>query len=237
MLMSTKPHERLRAALARAGLTPSQFARRVGTTPQTVNHWLIGRNLPKRDHLKKVCAILQITEGWLIEGGSSPLPTIDGVQKDTNGDISGDNSLEPFDMPLYGKVPLIELEDLSVSEKGILLPARVDPAARTLDLPFPSGPRSKAFTMRDRSMEPRIGRGDIVIIDPDAEIVPGELVAVRLTSEQRNVFRIFTYGLNGRVILTPANAAYATLEFEPDAWRQNAVVLGVMTQRFERQRT
>lgn len=91
--------------------------------------------------------------------------------------------------------------------------------------------------MRDRSMEPRIGRGDIVIIDPDAEIVPGELVAVRLTSEQRNVFRIFTYGLNGRVILTPANAAYATLEFEPDAWRQNAVVLGVMTQRFERQRT
>lgn len=237
MLMSAEPHERLRKALAQSTLDVADVARAMGVSVQGVHHWLNGRNLPKRPRLRKVCALLGITEDWLMDGGDSPVPTIDGIKKDTNGDIYSENSLEPFDMSPYGKVPLIELEDLSVSEKGVLLPPKVDSATRTLDLPFPSGPKSKAFTMRDRSMEPRIGRGDIVIIDPDAEIVPGELIAVRLIGEKRNVFRIFTYGINGRVLLTPANGAYETLEFDAAAWKKDAAILGVMTQRFEKQRT
>jgi transcriptional regulator with XRE-family HTH domain len=231
--MSTEPHIRLRLALDRSGKTPSDLARIGNVSAQAVNHWLNGRNLPRRAILKKVCAALGITVEWLLEGDEELDPTTYGVQKDTNGGNPNESSLEPFDTPPYGKVPLIELEDLSVSEKGILLPVKPDQAKRLLDLPFPSGPRSKAFTMRDRSMEPRVGRGDIVVIDPDAEIVPGGLIAVRLISERRNVFRIFTYGTNGRVILTPANRAYETLEFEAASWKKDVIVLGIMSQRFE----
>jgi SOS-response transcriptional repressor LexA len=80
--------------------------------------------------------------------------------------------------------------------------------------------------------------GDVIVIDPDAEVRPGDLVAVHVNGKiKTNVFRKYSFGTNGEVFLTPANTAYETLKFSPEAWADQATLIGVMIEVTKPRRT
>ncbi len=86
-------------------------------------------------------------------------------------------------------------------------------------------------------MEPRITVGDTVVIDPDLDAVPEDLVVVEIVSQRRVVFRQLSLGDDGAVILRPFNPHWEQYTFTAAEWRSNARLLGVMSERTEPRRT
>lgn len=63
--------DRLRLALARAGVTQGEFARAVGATQAAVSQWLSGKKTPSRDNVRAAAKALHVTAEWL-EFGVGP---------------------------------------------------------------------------------------------------------------------------------------------------------------------
>jgi transcriptional regulator with XRE-family HTH domain len=65
MTGSMTPNERLRIAVATAGLTPSELARRLGVDAKTVERWINTRRVPHSRHRWAACEILRVEETYL----------------------------------------------------------------------------------------------------------------------------------------------------------------------------
>ncbi len=242
------PHERLEfakrlaIAIKAAGFKDnSKFAFAVEVKPQSVHQWLKGETQPKQGNMKLVLEKLRVTRDWLFDGlGDGPgLQDADissSGENDTGGIPDTEFTLELFDNNQTAEVRLVELEDISVS-KGVLQFKKTTQVRVPISPMFPTGPKSVSFIMRDRSMEPEVLKGELVVIDPEADPIPGDLIAVRLVNKSLNLFRRFTYGINGAVTLAPANFGYETLQFTAEEWKANVVVLGVKTIAMSGRRT
>lgn len=79
-------------------------------------------------------------------------------------------------------------------------------------------------------MEPEIQQGDMVIIDQELDPEPEDYVVVHIKARNQNVFRKFTYGTNGEVLLTPANPSYERFRFSAEEWLGDVILIGVTTE-------
>lgn len=209
--------ERLLQAIKANGLTQRDIAKYLGVKPQSVNQWTKGKAYPKAEYLQKLARYLNTTQDWLMDGRG---------ESSTNYE----SSLSPVDSDLGREVPLLALEDIPLSQQA----GARKPAKRVLvRTHFRCGPKATAFLVRDRSMEPRINPGDIVVVDPDMPLEPGDFVAVHITDQDLVVFRQFSYGPNDSRRLVPINQLHRSYEFSADEWVKRIVVLGVMTERTE----
>jgi phage repressor protein C with HTH and peptisase S24 domain len=236
LMMDTSFHQRLAHLLKIRDISQSDLARATAVTPQSVHQWVKGESRPKGDRLKRVVEILRTNERWLLWGDGSADDVASRAKNTTDNVISYESSVAPIDRHLGRQVPLIELEGMSVPSDGnqsVELPA----SSMSIQSHFPTGVRSVAFVMRDRSMEPRIEQGDIVIIDPDLVPVPEDCVVVHIIARKQNVFRKFTYGTNGEVLLTPINPSYERFRFSAEEWRTQATLLGVKSEFTSPRRT
>jgi SOS-response transcriptional repressor LexA len=228
--MQTTFHERLAAALAARGVKASHLAKLVGVSAQSVTFWLRGDTTPKRKYVEKICSVLRIDWQWLEKG-------IGMMDADTRG-FAHENPLEsqpeatgdfsPFDRTSQRKLPLVELEDLVLYE-GVLSVAETTLVKRFVESMFPTGERSFAITIRNSAMSPIVEVGDVVVVDPDVKLSPGDLIAIRLRQKNENIYRKYAQGTNGEVILSPANPDWETLRFTADEWREGVEILGVTT--------
>jgi SOS-response transcriptional repressor LexA len=82
-------------------------------------------------------------------------------------------------------------------------------------------------------MEPRVNPGDIVVIDPDMTLEPGDLVAVSIKSTGAVVFRQFGFAPGDRRLLSPINSHHRSYSFSEEEWAREVTILGVMTERTE----
>ena len=216
--MHTEFAQRLRQAIKGSGLTQAKVADRLGIKPQSVNQWLMGKSFPKRDILPKLSHLLGTSVTWLLEG---------------KGEFPSyyENSLTPVDSDLGREVPLLPLEDIILPDNG--RSSSSSGAHVVIKTHFRCGPRARAFTMRDRSMEPRVNPGDIVVIDPDALLEPGDLVAAHIRDIDVIVFRQFSFADGDRRKLTPINLHHRGYEFSAEDWEAQVDIVGVMTERTE----
>jgi Helix-turn-helix len=59
-------NERLRLAIAAAGYSPRTFARAIDVHPDTVERWISGRGIPRRDSAYRAARLLGLPVPWLI---------------------------------------------------------------------------------------------------------------------------------------------------------------------------
>lgn len=217
-LMRHEFGQRLRAAFKSKGLRQNSVAIALNVKPQSVNQWLSGKSSPNKDNLLALAKLLGTTSDWLLYGKE-------------DDSIGYEASLTPVDNDLGREVPLLSLEDLPLPDTGFEKNRTANrPRIRTH---FPCGPNAAGFVMRDRSMEPRVNPGDIVVVDPDMPLEPGDLVAVRIKSTGLVVFRQFGFAPGDKRVLSPINSHHRSFEYTEKEWDSEITILGVMTERTE----
>jgi phage repressor protein C with HTH and peptisase S24 domain len=226
---------RLDLIMKARGISQTDLANAVGLRPQSVHQWVKAKSQPKTGHWKAISETLRTTERWLFWGEGSMNET-DSAPKGTLLIPHYENSVTPIDRHLGREVPLIELEGISVSNDSVQ-PVKLPTPNVNVQAKFPTGERSVAFIMRDRSMEPEIQQGDIVIIDRDLDPAPEDYVVVHIKARNQNVFRKFTYGTNGEVLLTPINASYERFRFSAEEWLDKTILVGVTSEYTRPRRT
>ena len=56
----------IRAALEKKNWQQCDLAKEMGVSPPTVSRWLTGERVPDRDHIRKLCELLDIEPGLLL---------------------------------------------------------------------------------------------------------------------------------------------------------------------------
>lgn len=149
--------ERIREVRQAAQLTLAAVGTACGVTPQAVKAWEDGRSEPG---LTKIIALSKITHASL------------------EYILTGDRAAAHVRVSRGGRtVPRRQWPDAD----GHYLS---DAPTVFLESHFECGPRSFAVIVKDAANEPLISRGDSVIIDPDQQPTPGDLVMVLLPSRQ-----------------------------------------------------
>lgn len=192
--MSGSLHVRLKAARLHAGFTQEQVATRLGVSKSSIAQWeardASRRTVPTYENLIKFAKMTGAPLDWL--ASDEPLDE-DGL----------DLSPVPAETRI---VPVIEPGFLASYITGT---GKVTVSGTLIE---PAGTPESAVAVRcqDGAMEPEIRRGDLMIIDPDAEPRPGGFVVV-LDGESFVGAR--KYRDTGRgVELVPLDGDYPTLD-------------------------
>lgn len=98
------------------------------------------------------------------------------------------------------------------------------------------GDRAFAIVIRGNSMEPEFTEGDLVLIDPDEPLHPGDFVVAKNGEEEATFkkYRPRGYGEDGQEIfeLAPLNDDYPTMRSD----RQHIQIIGTMVEHRRRRR-
>lgn len=174
--------KRIEESRDRLGWTQAELATRAGVSSQNVGNWERGVYLPKLPVLIQLARLLNVDLTWLITG-TYPI-TVTAVTDRGEAAYRG------------RVVPSISWSSIDKFIQSQYVP---DMSARSQ---FPCGPRSFHSVLGDRSMEPEIGQGDGLVVDPDLAPEPGDLVMVKLGDDV--LVRIYKPQEHD-VLLLPAN--------------------------------
>lgn len=98
------------------------------------------------------------------------------------------------------------------------------------------GQRAFAIVIRGNSMEPEFTEGDLVLIDPDEPLHPGDFVVAKNGEEEATFkkYRPRGYGEDGQEIfeLAPLNDDYPTMRSD----RQHIQIIGTMVEHRRRRK-
>lgn len=170
-------------AREQAKLTQGELAAILSVTTQAISQAEVGKNLPSWPYMLELCRLSGCALQWIMTGQ----PAADGeAVKPTSGGYD---------------VPIIEAGDVKN------LSGAIANATRTHRASFASGEMAFALTVADRSNEPQLLVGDIVVFDPDAKREPGKFVLALIGAEMEPVIRMLQEREEG-VVLVPANPAW-----------------------------
>jgi transcriptional regulator with XRE-family HTH domain len=202
---------RVKAARLERGLTQKELGKAVGKSKQLVCAWEGGRAEILASSLALLGKCLSVDIAWLLYGKNSgtALPAL----------------------PTGSIIPLLTSNQLLMLAGGRLLTSKVE--QRT----FVHGAVSeKAFATyaSDDGMCPYISSGDIVTVDPDRTLQPGETGLAVVFSEGgaklkspvpliRQVHFRTLFGAGGRLQLVAAHQIYPSVEVDN---RGEAIILG-----------
>lgn len=166
--------DRLREAIKKAGIKQKALSNKMEVSTTTIQHWLIGRNKPSRDKIKKLAGELKVTPEWLEFG--SPVESSGPSPKD-----SPITSTVVHDKSSLKTIPVV-----GTTQGG--------PDRHWEDLGFPPGwgteyaviecddPHAYILRVEGDSMSPRINEGDYVLVEPSTLAQPGDIIVTRLQS-------------------------------------------------------
>lgn len=175
--------KRLQIAREQAGLTQGDLAARLAITTQAISQAEVGKNLPSWPHMLELCRLSGCELQWIMTG--QPAADGEAVKPASGG----------YDVPM---IEQNEVKNLSVA---------IATAAKTHRASFASGEMAFALTVADRSNEPQLLIGDIVVFDPDARKEPGRFVLALIGPDMEPVIRILQEREEG-LVLVPANPAW-----------------------------
>lgn len=163
--------KRLRKVREQRDLTLDEIAKAAGgITPQAVEQWESGNTTPKQHRLVAVARRLDVELGWLLTGLDQ-----DGAQP--SGIALAPNTAGRT-------VPRLDWDNATDKNSAV---EGVSKSA--LFTSFPCGPLSFALKITDRSNSPEYEPGDLIVIDPDLEPVPGDMVLALLKDAGIPIFR------------------------------------------------
>lgn len=166
--------ERLIACREAAGLTQSELARRLSLTPQAVQKWEKGENVPRGKRMEKLASLLSTSVGYLLIGEGSanvePGPRVSGV------------------------LPLISWVRAGQWTEALDIAHPMDEGVEMI--PCPSQHSSRAFALRVRGesmFNPGSRRsfldGELIYVDPERDAVNGSLVIAKLDDSEETTFK------------------------------------------------
>jgi repressor LexA len=185
--------ERLKLLRKHLGLTQLEFARRIGIGEKTLRNYESGKFAPKESVLKTIEQTFSVNPSWLMEGKGEMFKP------------KGEGKIIATPEFVIKPIPLIAEGEAGL---GAFIPNLAEPE-KVIWFPVPAKwAGHKLFFVRvvGNSMEPRIFEGDTVLVDKDAPIGKGDLVAALLKDGELVIKRIRRK--NGFVFLESINPAY-----------------------------
>jgi repressor LexA len=172
--------ENIKALRVLRGLTQRELADRVGVTSTAVSEWERGKNEPRSWALEALSRALSVSMERLLSGPPfDPLPRPIGTY---TSDLKA---------PLYGRISAgTPLEDMPVEDSHWINP---DVLAKH--------PRAFYLRVDGDSMNLCYPDESLVVVDPDAEIRNGDVVAVNVNGYESTIKRYFDIG--NQIILAP----------------------------------
>lgn len=154
-------HERLQQVMEEKNLKQVDLANATGKSKVAALKWMSGENIPKSDSLKKIAALLEVSEDWLLTGRTPQLSGLMNVKTYREG-----SPLDPDEVEIdfYESLRVAcgngcVVEVLESEKSKLRIPRRVlDEAGVYRDSVF-------AAPAEDDSMKPKIDDGDIVYVD------------------------------------------------------------------------
>lgn len=190
--------DRIRQTRIGQKLTQQQLGDRVGVTKATISQWEKGDYSPSGQNLYNLAKALGVSADWLLTGKESS---------------SVFQNVEPTTLSDH-RVPV-----LSYVQAGQLTQVQeirdVDGSFEYVQADEDIGDRAFAMRISGDSMTPEFGEGDLVIIDPDIEPVPGDYVAAKNGSREATFKKYRPRGFNQDGVeyfeLVPLNDDYAPI--------------------------
>lgn len=187
--------DRMLQALKDAGISQAEIARRLGVTPQAVYGWITTGTISKkrlvhfaRETGADLASLMSDREDLRVEA--------------MRGQDIG--SLVPTRREQAG-IPLIGHVIATPDTDGFFEDMGFPPGAGELYIPWATrDPNAYAVRVRGDSMYPRYRPGEILVVEPNAAVVPGEDVVVR-TRDGRKMVKRLLFQRSGEVELGSIN--------------------------------
>lgn len=201
---------RMKAARERANLTLEEVGTKLGISAQAVGQWEKLGSIPSSPRLKKACALYGISDDFAITG-------IDLTEHKEN------NTVKPVTHTEGRAVPRLSMLDAIERTSG-----KMRAPTSYSHTQFPCSESSYTLEISDTSNEPEFQRDDIVVIDPELDAAPGDMVFASVGPERRPVFRRLEVSTDGAYRLTPLNSVWGNGDVIIPG--QTGEILGVMSE-------
>lgn len=204
------------AVRKKLGLSQPELAKALKVRKQTVSSWERGVSDPRIETARELARLAGVHVEWLLSG------------EGPNG-TTGSNVVNYIGRGR--RVP--KLGDITTRIPAVSKRQPTD----FVQTQFDCGPRSYALQIVGDSMEEDFRAGDVVVIDPDIEPMPGDFVHVEMT-DGRVLFRkyrpqVVAKGVAPAFDLVPSNEDWPTVRVDGE---NPGKIKGVMSERTMRRR-
>ncbi len=176
------------------GWNQSELAREMGVTPQSVQAWEAGKNVPRQQKMKKLAGVLGATVGELMSDDA-----IEGEFQRITGQLESNVEQGPPIVSPYRAIPIVGTAQMGAEGYWYAL----EEADGTVDA-YSRDASAYALRLKGDSMEPAIHSGWVAVIEPDRDYFPGEYVMVR-TTEGESMLKRLLYCNEAEVSLLSVN--------------------------------
>ena len=213
---------RLKSAALNAGLEErglgTTLASITQTTPKAASKWLAGESIPRPEKLAIIAAKLKVSQQWLQYGEGESF-TEGAVYQLQNG-IRG--------VPVVGKAEL--------GPEGFWEEQQYPVGHGDGFINWPTNdPNAYAVEAHGDSMAPRIKHREFIIVEPNAEVMPGDEVLIKTNEDPpRCMVKIYQYTRDGRIHLGNINAEFEDFRIDEEKVAKMHFVTGYAKRRMHR---
>jgi SOS-response transcriptional repressor LexA len=177
--LKEKIGERIREFAELKFKTLKNLADALGMVPQTLQQYISGKTMPGGEIIKKL-ADLGADIHYLLTGEKLKEKIAEDAIKESTSKISG------YDFPL-----------VSMLSAGSMIEFFTDEHLEKVAFTYYKKLGCSALKVKGDSMSPTIENGDIVLVDSDARLIDGCIVAARLKSGEQVIkrFRVLPHDL------------------------------------------
>lgn len=187
--------QRFEYALARSGMTAAELSKKTGVSEAVISQYRSGKYEPKQDRLEQFAKALDVNEAWLM-GYSVPMQR------------SAISTAPAVRIPVYGKVaagiPIAAVTDFTSEDPDDWeeIPAQMARSGEYI-----------ALRIDGDSMEPRIRKGDVVIVRLQEQVESGDIAIVFVNGDDAVCKRV--RWTDAGLTLISSNPSYEPLFFTP----------------------
>jgi phage repressor protein C with HTH and peptisase S24 domain len=176
------------------GWNHSELAREMKVTPQSVQAWEAGKNVPRQQKMTRLAEVLGVSVGDLMSDDA-----IEGEFQRITGQLESNVEQGPPIVSPYRAIPIVGTAQMGADGYWYAL----EEADGTVDA-YSRDASAYALRLKGDSMEPAIHSGWVAVIEPDRDYFPGEYVMVR-TTEGESMLKRLLYSNEAEVSLLSVN--------------------------------
>jgi phage repressor protein C with HTH and peptisase S24 domain len=176
------------------GWNQSELAREMKVTPQSVQAWEAGKNVPRQQKMTRLAEVLGVSVGDLMSDDA-----IEGEFQRITGQLESNVEQGPPIVSPYRAIPIVGTAQMGAEGYWYAL----EEADGTVDA-YSRDASAYALRLKGDSMEPAIHSGWVAVIEPDRDYFPGEYVMVR-TTEGESMLKRLLYSNEAEVSLLSVN--------------------------------
>lgn len=185
--------QRLADALADSGLSHADLARTVGVSRGAVSGWLRTGTIAT-ENLFKAAEALGVTADYLLTGARFAADAVRPVRL----------------------VPIVGHAIASPDGGGYFTDMGLPAGAGDGFVPFPTtDAQAYALRVKGDSMEPRIRPGEVLIVEPGANVSPGNFVLVK-AKDGRRMVKVFLYRTGSGFTFGSINSDFKPITLEAE---------------------